>query len=959
MEKRLKYTCSYDHAGNLVKTIPPAGVDAKHSDAIFLQQVAAARLNVKNGQSEALNKKVPGHTLATDYRYNTLNQVVVQKTPDAGKTKFFYDRLGRMTASQNAQQLLDKKYSYTLYDELGRITEVGQKPNVTDPNSKDPKALQVWLAQGGLNKEQITRTKYDLSYNNGDDILKGFLEQKNLRNRVSFSMVFDKEPDPNILGTHYSATYFSYDPHGNADSILQDFNFGEMKATGNRFKKMVYDYDLISGKVNKVAYQQKWEDQFFHKYLYDAENRLTDVFVSRDSKNWYKDARYSYYKHGPKAKEIIGQNQVMGNDYAYTLQEWLKGVNSTNMEPPLNKLNLGDIGADGYPNGNIINQVARDAYGFALHYYSTANAKDYKPINNTVQPFANAAAAGFGFVSLYNGNIAGVSMNIPILGDALLSTYKYDQLNRLTKVNTYKGLNPQTNNWNVVAIDDHREELTYDANGNIQTYKRNGFGNNLNLNNYSYTYQDGTNKLTSLKNSVDNKISAYGYDAIGNVIKDEKQNVLNNTWNLYGKLQKVEKKDGKIITYSYDAGGNRISKTVGDTTEIYVRDAAGNVMLTYQKNPLINSGHVSTKEFYKYGSNLLGIKKKAIDMQVIAPKTEIQTFVRGEDEYYLYDHRGNVVGSVSDKKIQVDANADGLVDYYIADVRTATHYSSYGAATKSFNGDSLLFGANSQRLSREISPSAQTAEFWEADMDIGRRWNIEPLIKKYPSLSGYVALNDNPINVIDPDGKEIIFIVRNTDGSMKEQLKYSKGNFWHLDGTRYNPGKESLSPTLFKVLTAYRQILKSNDKVLQGQLNTLETSKEKHYMQQVPDGQGSSVQRYNSTVVPAGQPSGSNAGFDFSNKASKEFESSEDIPNTPFTIVVHEMRHQYDHQIGNTEDNADFPSATDPAEIRAVNNENRARKIEKIKERKTYGGDKVDPKKLKNPPNNIQPKKSD
>ncbi|MBK7883882.1 MAG: hypothetical protein IPJ81_08785 [Chitinophagaceae bacterium] len=33
--------------------------------------------------------------------------------------------------------------------------------------------------------------------------LKGFLEQRNLRNRVSYSMVFDQEPDPDILGTQH------------------------------------------------------------------------------------------------------------------------------------------------------------------------------------------------------------------------------------------------------------------------------------------------------------------------------------------------------------------------------------------------------------------------------------------------------------------------------------------------------------------------------------------------------------------------------------------------------------------------------------------------------------------------------------------------------------------------------------------------------------------------------------
>ncbi|MBK7883799.1 MAG: hypothetical protein IPJ81_08355 [Chitinophagaceae bacterium] len=601
----------YDQAGNLVKTVPPAGVDAKHGDEIFLQQVATARLNVKKGQAEALNKVVPGHTLVTDYRYNTLNQVVAQKRPMQGKSTFWYDILGRLAVSQNSKQLLDKKYSYTLYDELGRITEVGQKPQTELPPSKEPGLLEKWLAGGGL-KEQITRTSYDLSYYDGKNTLKGFLEQRNLRNRVSYSMVFDQEPDPDILGTHSTATFYSYDIHGNVDTLLQDFNFGEMKATGNRFKKLAYDYDLISGKVNKVAYQAGEQDEFYHKYFYDAENRLTDVYTSKDSFHYERDSRYDYYKHGPLAKQIVGQNQVQGFDYAYTLQGWLKGMNSTAVGD-----GKFDMGGDG-TGANA--QVARDAFGFALHYFSTANAKDYKPIGGG-QPFANAAAAGFGFVPLYNGNIAATSMNIPTLGDALLETFRYDQLQRLTKVNTYKGLNPATNNWNVVSIDDHREEISYDANGNIQTYKRNGSAGNLNLNNYSYTYQANTNRLISLKNAIDNKITAYGYDAIGNVIKDEKQNVLNNTWNVYGKLQKVEKKDGKIITYSYDAGGNRISKTVGDTTEIYVRNASGNIMLSYQKNPLINSGHISTKEFYKYGSNLLGIKKKAIDMEVVVPNT--------------------------------------------------------------------------------------------------------------------------------------------------------------------------------------------------------------------------------------------------------------------------------------------------------------------------------------------------
>jgi YD repeat-containing protein len=738
--KEYHYTLYYyDQAGNLVKTVPPKGARPDFSVA-FTGSVKTARTN---GQIV-----VPPHILATNYRYNSLGQVAAQHTPDAGQSNFWYDKLGRLAVSQNSQQMLDKKYSYTLYDSIGRTKEVGQLTQavaMTQIIAQNPNSLNGWLNDKPA--EQITRTFYDKTYFYGEDLLcPGLLCQKNLRNRVSFTGVYATgKPGIATAGTHDAATYFSYDIAGGADTLLQDYNSGVMKAGNNRFKKIAYDYDLISGKVNKVSYQPGQPDAFYHKYFYDAENRLTDVYTSKDALTFERDSRYDYYKHGPLARNIIGQNQVQGFDYAYTIQGWLKGMNSTAVGD-----GKFDMGGDG-TGANA--QVAKDAFGFALHYFSTANAKDYKPIGGG-QPFANAAAAGFGFVPLYNGNIAGISMNIPTLGDALLETFRYDQLQRLTKVNTYKGLNPATNNWNVVSIDDYREELSYDPNGNIQTYKRNGSGNNLNLNNYSYTYQANTNRLISLKNSVDNKITAYGYDAIGNVIKDEKQNVVNNTWNVYGKLQKVEKKDGKIITYSYDAAGNRISKTVGDTTEIYVRDATGNVLLTYQKNPIINSGHVSTKEFYKYGSNLLGIKKKAIDMQVIVPNTGIQTFVRGEDEYYVYGHNGNIIGSVSDKKIQHDDNNDKIVDYYTADVRTATMFSSFGAMSKSFNGDSLDFAFNGQKRSKEISATAQTAQFWEYDGDVGRRWNLD--VKPNISISPYAAFENNPIWRSDPLGDSVI-----------------------------------------------------------------------------------------------------------------------------------------------------------------------------------------------------------
>jgi hypothetical protein len=58
-----------------------------------------------------------------------------------------------------------------------------------------------------------------------------------------------------------------------------------MADANNRFKKIAYNYDLISGKVNSVAYQPGQVDPFYHEYNYDEITGLlryllaTTVFI--------------------------------------------------------------------------------------------------------------------------------------------------------------------------------------------------------------------------------------------------------------------------------------------------------------------------------------------------------------------------------------------------------------------------------------------------------------------------------------------------------------------------------------------------------------------------------------------------------------------------------------------------------------------------------------------------------
>ncbi|WP_431435751.1 hypothetical protein [Chitinophaga caseinilytica] len=73
------------------------------------------------------------HTMTSGYLYTTLDAVREQVTPDAGLTKNWYDRLGRVAVTQNAEQRqpvnggVANRFTFMEYDNLGRIVVMGEK----------------------------------------------------------------------------------------------------------------------------------------------------------------------------------------------------------------------------------------------------------------------------------------------------------------------------------------------------------------------------------------------------------------------------------------------------------------------------------------------------------------------------------------------------------------------------------------------------------------------------------------------------------------------------------------------------------------------------------------------------------------------------------------------------------------------------------------------------------------
>lgn len=86
------------------------------------------------------------------------------------------------------------------------------------------------------------------------------------------------------------------------------------------------------------------------------------------------------------------------------------------------------------------------------------------------------------------------------------------------------------------------------------------------------------------------------------------------------------------------------------------------------------------------------------------------------------------------------------------------NYSTFGAPLpgRNFNSAESRYGFNSQEKDDEMfgnSGTCYTAEFWQYDARLGRRWNVDP--KPNVAISPYACFENNPLLYSDPDGDTV------------------------------------------------------------------------------------------------------------------------------------------------------------------------------------------------------------
>lgn len=321
-----------------------------------------------NGFSQLKNAVPYANVDHTTYQYNHQGWLLSITETDAGTTQYAYRKDGSIRFSQNAEQALTGRYSYTNYDLSGRPLESGEyiaPPGLLFSQVRNNATIlevvgDAWMTGiPSLTRKDWVKTHYDNASSDMETLLPSH-RQDFVMSSVSWT------ENANIK------TWYSYDDLGRVQWMAQQPN----QLSGLVFLTE-YTYDFLGNVLtvgNKTLQSGTTTvvNQFYHYYVYDADKRLAEVRTSPDGLTQVLQAKYFYYLHGP-LKRIELADKLQGIDFVYTINGWLKSINDPSSDP----------GGDGITGQNA--SYRKDVFGIVLDYYETALTGVFKLMSSSIQ----------------------------------------------------------------------------------------------------------------------------------------------------------------------------------------------------------------------------------------------------------------------------------------------------------------------------------------------------------------------------------------------------------------------------------------------------------------------------------------------------------------------------------------------------------------------------------------------
>jgi RHS repeat-associated protein len=629
------------------------------------------------------------------YDYDNLKRMITKKVPGAGLVEMVYDLRDRLIMTREARFAVTGNtfWNVTKYDNLNRVVKIGLISNASTRATHQAAAdASTDFSYPVVAATEVMQENYYDNYSwvntqpaiaatmYTGDITSSFFytspssfnvapqypqqilaDYANVRGLPTGSKV-------RVLGTTtylYSVTFYDDDKR-----VIQ-VRHGNISGSSG-YDHITTQYDF-SGKPLRVMHRHEKAGAMARyireltKYTYDHANRpLTTTKKIGTSGADIVVSQKSYNERGQLKSNIVG-NALETQDYEYNIRNWSVGLNR-----------------------QWLKNLNTRYFGYELAY-------DNATTSIAGQSYTNPE---------YNGNIGGLIWKSG--GDKEIRKYDftYDAANRLLNANFNQydaGTTSFQNtafNFTTTMGNGVDPTTAYDANGNILSLTQKGWKLNSSptIDQLTYTYQTGSNKLTKVADAIPytssqlgdfkdgvNTGDDYSYDLSGNLTLDNNKSISSILYTHQNMPYEINITGKGKITYAYDNNGTKWKKTIVDNV------SGKTTIWLYMDNFVFKD---DTLQFFSFEEG-----RARYDATQGTPEATKFDF-----DYFLKDHLGNV-------RMVLTAEKD-TVGYPPATIETATranelqHYdikTGQVKATNTVSGAPASFDANCYKVNGGIA----------------------------------------------------------------------------------------------------------------------------------------------------------------------------------------------------------------------------------------------------------------
>ena len=304
----------------------------------------------------------------------------------------------------------------------------------------------------------------------------------------------------------------------------------------------------------------------------------------------------------------------------------------------------------------------------------------------------------------------------------------------------------------------------YDLMGNILTLRREGLldsGDYGTIDDLTYSYEG--NQVVKIDDAADespnysgamhfrdaaNEETEYTYDANGNMLTDSNKGITSIDYNVLDLPQCINIKPNVLgnsdnkVCYTYSADGTKLRSTYknGDSQVLPYRPKPSSSIKT---NGMVTPMVRLLENNYYYCSNLVYNHDRLSTILFDGGYASVDEGGSIVMHFYVKDHLGS-------NRLVVDGNGN---------IEEVNHYYPFGALM----GDRCGVSRNKYKyIGKELDTmygwNMQDHEARWYDPVLGRWVATDPLQEKYASVSSYCYAINNPLNILDSKGTDIVYV---------------------------------------------------------------------------------------------------------------------------------------------------------------------------------------------------------